>query len=268
MKKERLQLTNIHKSFELGTINENHVLKGINLTLHEGDFVTVIGGNGAGKSTLLNTISGAFPPEEGTVEIEGTDVTSWPVNKRASLIGYVFQDPKMGTATRLSIEENMALASRRGLSRGLRRGVKPEEREDMRKHLKILGLGLEDRLNYEVNYLSGGQRQALTLLMATLRTPKLLLLDEHTAALDPKTSEMVLEITDKIVKEQQLTTLMITHNMMDAIHYGNRLIMLHQGEIILDLSGDEKKNLTVDHLLKLFRKASGEEITNDAMLLS
>ncbi|MGX7092875.1 ABC transporter ATP-binding protein [Hutsoniella sourekii] len=264
----QLELKNIHKSFEVGTINENHVLKGINLTLHPGDFVTVIGGNGAGKSTLLNTISGAYTPDVGSITIAGSDVTQLPTNKRAEYIGYVFQDPKMGTAARLTIEENMALASRRGLKRGLAKGVKDEDRQQMKEDLKILGLGLENRLTTDVEFLSGGQRQALTLLMATLQTPKILLLDEHTAALDPSTSEMVLKLTDEIVQERNLTALMITHNMADALKYGNRIIMLHQGQIILDLAGPDKENLTIVDLMEMFKNRSGESLTSDAMLLS
>ena len=264
----RLELRDIHKSFEKGTVNENYVLKGIDLTLYDGDFVTVIGGNGAGKSTLMNTISGAYTPDEGSIFVNYEDVTQLPTNKRAKLVSYVFQDTRMGTASRLSIEENMALANRRGLSRGLRKGVKESDREDMRRALKTLDLGLEDRLTAEVQFLSGGQRQALTLLMATLRRPQVLLLDEHTAALDPKTSEMVLHLTDKIIREQALTALMITHNMKDALTLGNRLIMLHQGRIVVDVSGEEKANLTVEKLINLFKQVSGEELTSDAMLLS
>lgn len=263
----RLELKGIQKSFERGTVNENHVLKGIDLTLHDGDFVTVIGGNGAGKSTLMNMISGGLFPDEGSVKVNYEDITHLPMNKRAELIAYVFQDTKMGTAARLTIEENMALASRRGLSRGLKKGVKASDREMMKEKLKTLGLGLENRLTTDVAFLSGGQRQALTLLMATLRTPQVLLLDEHTAALDPKTSQMVLALTNKIVTEQKLTTLMITHNMKDALEYGNRLIMLHQGKIILDVAGEQKEKLTIVDLMELFRQESGSAMTSDAMLL-
>ncbi|MBG9982423.1 ATP-binding cassette domain-containing protein [Aerococcaceae bacterium DSM 111020] len=263
----RLQLKGIHKYFERGTVNENHVLKGIDLTLYDGDFVTVIGGNGAGKSTLMNTISGALLPDSGMIEIDHQEVTKLPTNKRAKLVSYVFQDTRMGTASRLTIEENMALANRRGLSRSLRKGVNDKDRDAMRYELKKLELGLEDRLGAEVQFLSGGQRQALTLLMATLRKPQLLLLDEHTAALDPKTSEMVLGLTAKIIEEQALTSLMITHNMQDALELGNRLIMLHQGRIVVDVSGEEKEQLTVDKLVNLFKQVSGESVTNDAMLL-
>lgn len=264
----QLQLKNIHKTFEVGTVNENHVLKGIDLSLEAGDVVTLIGGNGAGKSTLLNTISGGLQPDVGSVEINGIDVTSWSNDKRAGLVSYVFQDPKMGTASRLTIKENMAIANRRGHKRSLRWGVQKNDLPMMQAQLARLGLGLENRLTMEVAYLSGGQRQALTLLMATLLRPELLLLDEHTAALDPKTSEMVLELTEKIITEENLTALMITHNMQDAIRYGNRLIMLHQGKIILDVKGEEKKNLTVVELIEMFKQQSGSEITSDAMLLA
>lgn len=262
-----LQLVNIHKTFGAGTLNENHVLKGIDLTLNPGEFVTVIGGNGAGKSTLMNTIAGSFPPDIGQVVVNGHDITELGIYKRATHIAHVFQDPSKGTATRLTIEENMALASRRGLSRGLRPGVKSEDRKKMKERLAILGLGLEDRLTTDVQFLSGGQRQALTLLMATLRRPDLLLLDEHTAALDPKTSAMVLEITEKIVREEKLTTLMITHNMEDAINHGDRLIMLHQGQIVLDVAGEEKNNLTVMGLLDMFQRASGDHSASDSLLI-
>lgn len=264
---ERLKLINIHKTFEAGTVNENHVLKGINLTLYEGDFVTVIGGNGAGKSTLLNTVSGNFLPEAGNIILEGQDITTWPTEIRARLISRVFQDTKMGTASRLTIEENIALASKRGEDRGLTRGVKHNDRLAMKERLATLQLGLEDRLTTDVAFLSGGQRQALTLLMATMVYPRLLLLDEHTAALDPKVSDMVLDITRRIVEEQQITTLMITHNMEDALRLGNRLIMLHQGQVILDVAGEEKAQLTVPSLLEMFRRESGEAITSDSMLL-
>lgn len=264
---ELLVLKDIHKSFEVGSVNEIHVLKGINLILHQGDFVTVIGGNGAGKSTLLNTISGAYIPDHGQILLNGRDVTYLPTNRRAKEVGYVFQDTRMGTAARLSIEENMALANRRGLVRSLRKGVTDKDRELMRDRLKTLGLGLEDRLTAEVQFLSGGQRQALTLLMATLRQPNILLLDEHTAALDPATSEMVLAITQRVVTEQKLTTMMITHNMADALRFGNRLIMLHQGQVIVDVKGEEKANLTVMDLMAKFKERSGQALTSDAVLL-
>ena len=267
MSTPRLELNNIHKTFELGTVNENHVLKGVNLALAPGDFVTVIGGNGAGKSTLLNSISGSIVPDQGSIQIDGEDVTRLSTAQRAHLLGYVFQDPKMGTAARLTIEENMAIANRRGVRRSLARGVKAEDREWMKRSLEILGLGLEHRLTTDCEFLSGGQRQALTLLMATLRQPKLLLLDEHTAALDPKTSEMVLAITDRIIQDQQLTALMITHNMQDAIEYGNRLVMLHQGRIILDVEGETKRSLTVIDLMNMFKEASGNAFASDSMIL-
>lgn len=263
----QLTLKNIHKTFGMGTVNENHVLKGIDLTLNKGDFVTVIGGNGAGKSTLLNTVAGHYIPDQGNILIGNEDITTLSNYQRANKIGYVFQDPKLGTARRLTIQENMALANRRGLKRRLVWGVKHSEREFIKEKLASLGLGLENRLNTDVEFLSGGQRQALTLLMATLREPELLLLDEHTAALDPKTSEMVLNLTQKIISEQKLTSLMITHNMADALKYGNRLIMLHHGKVMLDVKEDEKKNMTVIDLLDLFKKQSGEVVTSDAMLL-
>lgn len=262
-----LSLENIHKSFEVGTVNEHHVLKGINLTLEEGEFVTIIGGNGAGKSTLLNSIAGSFPVDEGSIYLDGHDVTNQKTATRATYIGRVFQDPRMGTATRLSIEENLSIAYKRGKKRGLDKGVKESQREGFKKELEKLDLGLENRLKAEVGLLSGGQRQALTLLMATLVTPKLLLLDEHTAALDPKTSASVLKITENIVEEKQLTTLMITHNMEDAIRYGNRLIMLYNGKIAVDVRGDEKKALTVADLLELFHKNSGEVLSDDSLIL-
>lgn len=268
MVRPRLAIENLHKVFEAGTINENHVLQGINLTLMPGEFVTVIGGNGAGKSTLLNVISGNFLPDEGRIFIDGEDVTSLRTDKRAHLFGYVFQDPQMGTAARLTIEENLAIASRRGKKRGLRIGVKKEDRQWMKKALARIDLGLENRLTTDCAFLSGGQRQALTLLMATLESPALLLLDEHTAALDPKTSEMVLELTDYIIKEKGLTVLMITHNMQDAIDYGNRLIMLDQGKIVLDLSGKDKEQLSVQQLIGFFQQASAHKSPQDSLVLS
>ncbi|NLJ87746.1 MAG: ABC transporter ATP-binding protein [Epulopiscium sp.] len=263
-----LSVNNIYKVFNPGTVNEKLALEGVNLTLEEGDFVTLIGGNGAGKSTLLNVIAGVYPVDQGTIIIDGIDVTKLPEHKRASFLGRVFQDPMMGTASNMGIEENLALAYRRGLKRTLRWGIKNKERELYKELLKTLDLGLEDRLTTKVGLLSGGQRQALTLLMATLKKPKLLLLDEHTAALDPKTAQKVLEQTDKLIAENNLTTLMITHNMKDAIKHGNRLIMMHDGKIILDIKGEEKKNLTVEDLLQRFGKASGEEFANDRALLS
>ena len=263
-----LQIKDVFKTFNAGTINEKVALKGVNLHLKPGDFVTVIGGNGAGKSTMLNSVAGVFPVDEGQILIDGVDVTHLPEYKRAKFIGRVFQDPMMGTAATMQIEENLALAARRGKFRGLVPGITKAEREMYREELKILGLGLEDRMTAKVGLLSGGQHQALTLLMATLQKPKLLLLDEHTAALDPKTAAKVLDVTQRIVERDNLTTLMITHNMRDAIAYGNRLIMMYDGVVLLDVSGEEKKNLTVEQLLNLFSKASGSNEANDKMLLS
>ena len=263
-----LELKELYKTFNPGTINAKTALNGLSLTLNDGDFVTVIGGNGAGKSTMLNAIAGVFPVDSGSILIDGQDVTKLPEHKRAALLGRVFQDPMMGTAPTMMIEENLALAARRGQRRGLKWGITPLERADYKELLGGLGLGLESRLTTKVSTLSGGQRQALTLLMATLKRPKLLLLDEHTAALDPKTAAKVMELTDRIVREGQLTTLMITHNMRDAIQYGNRLIMLHDGHVILDIAGEEKKKLTVPDLLEQFTKASGDEFANDRAILS
>ena len=263
-----LELKNIYKTFNPGTINEKVALNGLNLTLNEGDFVTVIGGNGAGKSTMLNAVAGTWFVDKGQILIDGTDVTKLPEHKRAAYLGRVFQDPMTGTAATMGIVENLALAKRRGKLRSLRSGITKAEREEYRELLKVLGLGLEDRLTSKVGLLSGGQRQALTLLMATLKKPKLLLLDEHTAALDPKTAAKVLEITEMIVNRDHLTTLMITHNMQDAIAHGNRLIMMMEGRIILDIQGEEKKQLTVRNLLDQFEKASGQEFSNDSALLS
>ena len=262
-----LEVKNIYKTFNPGTINETIALNGLSLKLNEGDFVTVIGGNGAGKSTLLNAVAGVWPVDEGQIVIDGTDVTKLSEHKRAAYLGRVFQDPMTGTAATMGIEENLALARRRGTKRGLRKGITQQEREEYKELLKVLGLGLENRLTSKVGLLSGGQRQALTLLMATLKKPKLLLLDEHTAALDPKTASKVLEITDMIVNRDHLTTLMITHNMKDAIAHGNRLIMLMDGKVILDIQGEEKKKLTVKNLLDKFEQASGEEFSNDAAIL-
>ena len=263
-----LDLKGIFKTFNAGTVNEKIALRGVDLHLNPGDFVTVIGGNGAGKSTMLNAIAGAYEVDDGAILIDGEDVTHLPEYKRAKFIGRVFQDPMMGTAATMQIEENLALAARRGKPRTLRSGITSTEREDYREKLKILDLGLEDRMTAKVGLLSGGQRQALTLLMATLQKPKVLLLDEHTAALDPKTAAKVLEVTEKIVTANNLTTLMITHNMRDAIAYGNRLIMMYDGRIVGDISGEEKKKLTVEQLLNLFSKASGSDEANDKMLLS
>ncbi|MBO5402876.1 MAG: ABC transporter ATP-binding protein [Clostridia bacterium] len=263
-----LKVNNIVKVFNPHTVNEKIALNGVDLELKSGDFVTVIGGNGAGKSTLLNCVAGVHHVEQGSIVIDGTDVTKLPEHKRAKFIGRVFQDPMMGTAATMQIEENLALAARRGKMRLLGPGITKKERESYREQLKILDLGLENRMTAKVGLLSGGQRQALTLLMATLQQPKLLLLDEHTAALDPKTAAKVLETTEKIVSKNNLTTLMITHNMRDAIAYGNRLIMMHEGRIVVDVRGEEKKNLTVEQLMGLFSKTSGTEIANDKLLLS
>ena len=262
-----LELQNIHKSFNAGTVNEKHVLKGINLKLAPGDFVTVIGGNGAGKSTMLNAVAGVWRVDEGSILIDGVDVTGIPEHKRAKYLGRVFQDPRMGTATNMQIDENLALAARRGRRRTLKWGITAKERADYREQLKMLDLGLEDRMTAKVGLLSGGQRQALTLLMATLQRPKVLLLDEHTAALDPKTAAKVLTLTDQLISENQLTALMVTHNMRDAIAHGNRLIMMHDGNIILDISGEEKKQLTVEALLEKFSQTSGSEFASDRALL-
>lgn len=263
-----LVIKDVFKTFNAGTINEKRALNGVNLTLNEGDFVTIIGGNGAGKSTTLNMIAGVYPIDRGTITIDGVDVSTWPEHKRAKFLGRVFQDPMMGTAADMQIEENLALAYRRGKHRKLKVGVTDKEREIYKEELKILGLGLENRMTSKVGLLSGGQRQALTLLMATLQKPKLLLLDEHTAALDPKTAKTVLDITEKIIEEDHLTALMVTHNMKDAIRLGNRLIMMQDGRVIYDVSGEEKKNLKVSDLLAKFQEASGTEFANDRMMLS
>ncbi len=262
-----LEIRDVKKVFNRGTVNEKVALHGLNLHLKPGDFVTVIGGNGAGKSTMLNSVAGVYPVDEGAILIDGTDVTRLPEYKRAKFIGRVFQDPMMGTAATMQIEENLALAARRGKVRTLLSGITKKEREAYREALKILELGLEDRMTSKVGLLSGGQRQALTLLMATLQKPKLLLLDEHTAALDPKTASKVLDATQRIVEKDNLTTLMITHNMRDAIAYGNRLIMMYDGHVVVDVSGEEKKNLTVEQLLALFSKVSGSDEANDKLLL-
>ena len=262
-----LKITNLQKTFNAGTINEKVALDGLNLHLKDGDFVTVIGGNGAGKSTLLNAICGVWKPDCGTIEIDGVDVSNMPEHKRAQFLGRVFQDPMKGTAPDMEIAENLSIASKRGIKRRFVRGVRRSDRENYRELLKTLDLGLEDRLSSKVGLLSGGQRQAVTLLMATLNKPKVLLLDEHTAALDPKTAAKVLEITERIVRENQLTTLMITHNMKDAITYGNRLIMMNNGHIVVDVEGEEKKKLTVEDLLALFVKASGNEFSDDRAIL-
>lgn len=262
-----LEIIDLHKTFNPGTVNEKTALDGVSLTLKDGDFVSVIGGNGAGKSTLLNAVAGTWLVDSGTIAIDGVNVTRLSEHKRARFIGRVFQDPMMGTAATMQIEENLALALRRGKRRTLRVGITAAERDQYRELLKILGLGLEERLTTKVGLLSGGQRQALTLLMSTLQKPKLLLLDEHTAALDPKTAAKVLETTERIIQRDHLTTLMITHNMRDAIAHGNRLIMMYDGHIVVDVSGEEKRRLTVEDLLALFEKASGQALASDRMLL-
>lgn len=263
-----LNLKDIRKTFNARTVNEKVALNGLNLSLNDNDFVTVIGGNGAGKSTLLNAIAGVWPIDQGRIEIDGMDISHLPEHHRAPLLGRVFQDPMTGTAATMQIEENLALAARRGEKRTLRAGITRAERNRYRDQLAALGLGLEDRMTSKVGLLSGGQRQALTLLMATLKKPRLLLLDEHTAALDPRTAEKVLQLSEKIVTENKLMTLMVTHNMRDAIRYGNRLIMMNDGKIILDIAGEEKQRLTVENLMAAFFKASGEEFVNDRALLS
>ena len=263
-----LKMNNITKTFNSGTVDERVALDHLSLTLRDGDFVTVIGGNGAGKSTMQNAICGTWLPDAGEILLDGIDLSSLPEYKRARYLGRVYQDPMMGTSAGMEIEENLALAERRGRHHTLRPGIRRGEREDYRRRLRELGLGLEDRLTTKVGTLSGGQRQALTLLMATLQQPKLLLLDEHTAALDPKTAAKVLEATQRIVEKNHLTTMMITHNMRDAISYGNRLIMMYEGHVVVDVSGEEKKNLTVEQLLNLFSRASGSDEADDKLLLS
>ena len=262
-----LEINNIYKTFNAGTVNQKTALNGVSLHLNPGDFVTVIGGNGAGKSTLLNAVAGVWKVDSGTISIDGVNLTHMPEHKRAKYIGRVFQDPMMGTAATMQIEENLALAARRGKARTLRPGITKADREEYIERLKILDLGLEERLTSKVGLLSGGQRQALTLLMASLQKPKLLLLDEHTAALDPKTAAKVLDATEKIVTRDNLTTLMITHNMKDAIAHGNRLIMMYNGRIVIDAAGEEKKKLTVSQLLDLFSKVSGSDEASDKLLL-
>jgi putative ABC transport system ATP-binding protein len=263
-----LKINGIYKTFNRGTVNEKRALNGVDLELNEGDFVTIIGGNGAGKSTLMNSICGVFQVDSGSIVIDGNDVTKLPEHKRSKYLGRVFQDPMMGTAADMWIEENLSLAYRRGKKRGLKWAITHKERGLYKEMLAQLGLGLEDRLSSKVGLLSGGQRQALTLLMAVMQKPKLLLLDEHTAALDPKTAETVLNLSDKFISEGNLTTMMITHNMKDAIAHGNKLIMMHEGRIIYSVSGEEKKRLTVDDLLKKFADISGEEFANDRALLN
>ena len=263
-----LDIIGVEKTFNPGTVNEKKALRGIDLHLDEGDFVTVIGGNGAGKSTMLNMIAGVYPVDCGNIIVDGVDVTKLPEHKRAKYLGRVFQDPMTGTAANMQIEENLALAARRGERRTLRAGITAKERKEYKELLKILDLGLEERLTAKVGLLSGGQRQALTLLMATLKKPKLLLLDEHTAALDPKTAKKVLDITEEIVTKDNLMTIMITHNMADAIRVGNRLIMMHEGRIVVDVKGEEKKKLTIEQLLQMFEASSGTQMTSDKVMLS
>ena len=263
-----LEIKNVYKPFNAGTVNVKVALKGLDLTLEDGDFVTVIGGNGAGKSTMLNAVAGVWPVDMGKIVIDGQDVTRLSEHQRAKYIGRVFQDPMMGTAATMQIDENLALAARRGLARTLKTGITKKEHDEYYELLKTLDLGLENRMTSKVGLLSGGQRQAVTLLMATLKKPKLLLLDEHTAALDPKTAAKVLTLSEKIVEENHLTTLMITHNMKDAIKYGNRLIMMYEGHVIYDVKGEEKKNLQVSDLLQRFEQVSDGEFANDRMLLS
>ena len=251
-----LELKNLYKTFNAGTVNEKRAIDGLDLTLEDGDFVTIIGGNGAGKSTTLNLIAGVFPADQGSIILDGVDITRLPEHKRAKYLGRVFQDPMMGTAATMGIEENLALANRRGQRRTLRPGITAQEREKFRKQLAALGLGLEDRMTSKVGLLSGGQRQALTLLMATLKKPRLLLLDEHTAALDPKTAETIMVLTGKVVKEKKLTALMVTHNLRYAVEYGDRLLMLHHGQIVLDKAGEEKAKVTTEGLLEVFNRYS------------
>ena len=263
-----LEIQNVSKTFNAGTVNEKTALNGLNLKLNEGDFVTVIGGNGAGKSTMLNAVAGVWPVDSGKIIIDGTDVTKLGEHQRAAYIGRVFQDPMTGTAATMQIEENLALAARRGKRRGLRIGITKAERERYRELLKSLDLGLEDRLTARVGLLSGGQRQALTLLMATMNKPKLLLLDEHTAALDPQTAAKVLKITDELVREGNITTLMITHNIQSALSCGNRTIMMDEGKIVLDISGEERQNMTIESVMDLFKQKSHKALDNDRMLLT
>lgn len=262
-----LEIKNVYKTFNPGTVNAKTALNNLNLTLNDGDFVTIIGGNGAGKSTMLNAIAGTFAVDSGSIIIDGTDITKLSEYKRAAFLGRVFQDPMMGTAPTMQIIENLALAKRRGQKRGLRWQISKGEKEEYYELLQTLGLGLEERMTSKVGLLSGGQRQALTLLMATLQKPKLLMLDEHTAALDPKTAAKVLSLSDEIIQEHGLTALMVTHNMKDAIAHGNRLIMMDAGRVVIDVSGDEKKNLTVPEVMKMFSEASGSDEANDKLLL-
>lgn len=262
-----LALKDITKRFHKGTVSEVLALDGVSLDIRQGDFITVIGSNGAGKSTSLNCIAGSFLPDKGSITLGGENITSWPEHKRARFIGRVFQDPLMGSAASLSIEENMALADRRGKPRGLAAGVKARDRERYRELLSRIGLGLEMRLKDKVGLLSGGQRQSLTMVMATMVRPEILLLDEHTAALDPKTAGHVLELTEMLVESQKLTTLMVTHNMNHALKLGNRLIMMHQGRVILDIDGEQKGRFDVEDLLERFYSLKGEAFSSDKMLL-
>ncbi|MDR0839779.1 MAG: ABC transporter ATP-binding protein [Christensenellaceae bacterium] len=264
----KLEIQALNKTFNQGTINEKVAIHQLSLNFEEGEFVTVIGGNGAGKSTLLNLIAGVYPADSGKVILDGRDITKMPEHKRACMLGRVFQDPMMGTASDMGIEENLAMAYRRGKKRSLRWGISAQERDKYREKLRSLDLGLEGRLSTRVGLLSGGQRQALTLLMATLQKPNLLLLDEHTAALDPRTAAKVLELSDRIIAKHGLTTMMVTHNMRDAIEHGNRLIMMHEGAIVLDIAGEAKKKLTVEGLIEKFSAVSGQEFANDRALLS
>jgi len=266
--KSVLEIENLHQIFEEGTVNENHVLKGVDLTINPGEFITIIGGNGAGKSTLLNSIAGALPTKIGKIRLNNKDITKQSIIKRAKSISRVFQDPKLGTAVRLTVEENLALALKRGQNRGFGLAVKSSNRPFFKEQLKTLNLGLEKRLTTEVGLLSGGQRQAITLLMATLQRPDLILLDEHTAALDPKTSKTVMDLTEKLIFDQQLTAFMVTHDMENALQYGTRLIMLHQGRIVVDIPAEKKKNLTINQLMDLFQQSSGDELKDDQLLLN
>lgn len=263
-----LNISNVYKTFKAGTINEKKALNGVSLHLNPRDFVTVIGGNGAGKSTILNMIAGVYPIDKGSITLDGVELTYLPEHKRANYLGRVFQDPMKGTAANMEIQENLAIAYRRGKKRGFSWGITKEEKEQYHEELKVLGLGLENRMTSKAGLLSGGQRQALTLLMATLQKPKVLLLDEHTAALDPKTAKNVLTLTNEIIQADKLTAIMITHNMKDAIKYGNRLIMMHEGCVVYDIAGEEKKNLQVSDLLTKFEQASGGEFANDRMMLA
>ncbi|MBQ8741792.1 MAG: ABC transporter ATP-binding protein [Clostridia bacterium] len=263
-----LELNDVRKTFNPGTVNEKHALNGVDLHLNAGDFVTIIGGNGAGKSTTLNAVAGVWPIDSGDIIIDGMNVNRLCEHKRAKYLGRVFQDPMNGTAATMEIQENLAIAARRGDRRTLSWGITKKEKEQYKELLKILDLGLEERMSAKVGLLSGGQRQALTLLMASIKKPKILLLDEHTAALDPKTAAKVLEITQKLINENELTAMMVTHNMKDAITYGNRLIMMHEGRIIFEACGEEKKKLTIDDLMKKFSQTSGQEFSNDRTLLS